>query len=345
MSSPTTGLTVERCPYCSGSHIVRKGLRKKKLETIQLWFCNDCRKVFTPQPVRNKTFPLPLILEGVSLYNLGYSAEAACRLLSERRGLSVSPSTVTSWVTEHQNLCAYSRLRQDGHKLFRPDQLIRSTRLYHQQIYEFSIHRGKLALLIGTGPAQHARFAPVRDFLELMLRRCPHQLFTTATRASSAKKASRFNLNQVSITEKQNFATRIAHLVLPTSPSNKQRHETLQYFMLANDSVTIATEVPIYLLPEDIQHQQQRLGFQIPLTLKQPLTGHIDFLQIRNGAVYILDYKPDAEKNHPIEQLTLYALALSRLTGLKLFDFKCAWFNQDYYYEFFPLHVVHKLSS
>jgi ATP-dependent exoDNAse (exonuclease V) beta subunit len=151
-------------------------------------------------------------------------------------------------------------------------------------------------------------------------------------------------LAQVSITEKQNFATRVAHLVVPASPSNKQRHETLQRFMLANDSVTVATEVPIYLLPEDVLHLQQRLGFSIPLELTEPLTGHIDFLQMRNGAVHILDYKPNAKRDKPIEQLTLYALALSRATGLRLFDFKCAWFDEHHYYEFFPLHVVHKLK-
>jgi hypothetical protein len=40
--------------------------------------------------------------------------------------------------------------------------------------------------------------------------------------------------------------------------------------------------------------------------------------------------------------LTLYALALSRLTGLRLFEFKCAWFDEKHYFEFFPLHVVYK---
>ena len=41
----------------------------------------------------------------------------------------------------------------------------------------------------------------------------------------------------------------------------------------------------------------------------QTITGHIDFLQIRNGAVHILDYKPDAHTNRPFAQLTIYALA------------------------------------
>ena len=66
------------------------------------------------------------------------------------------------------------------------------------------------------------------------------------------------------------------------------------------------------------------------------LTGHLDFLQVRNGAVHILDYKPDARTNKPIAQLTIYALAISRLTGIRLFDVKCAWFNEHEYCEFFP---------
>ena len=41
--------------------------------------------------------------------------------------------------------------------------------------------------------------------------------------------------------------------------------------------------------------------------------------------------------NKPIAQLAIYALALTRLIpGLKLFDIKCAWFNEGEYCEFFP---------
>jgi len=59
--------------------------------------------------------------------------------------------------------------------------------------------------------------------------------------------------------------------------------------------------------------------------------------QVRNGAVHILDYKPDAPTNKPIAQLAIYALALTRrIPGIKLFDIKCAWFNEVEYCEFFP---------
>jgi hypothetical protein len=43
-----------------------------------------------------------------------------------------------------------------------------------------------------------------------------------------------------------------------------------------------------------------------------------------------------------IEQFTIYALALALLTRLRLYHFKCAWFDDEHYFEFYPLHVVLK---
>jgi ATP-dependent exoDNAse (exonuclease V) beta subunit len=114
--------------------------------------------------------------------------------------------------------------------------------------------------------------------------------------------------------------------------------------MLTTDSVTVAVEVPIYLTRADITHLQQ-LGFHMPITTAGTITGHIDVLQIRNGRVHILDYKPGAVHERPIAQLMVYALALSRRTGLRLFDFTCAWFDHRHDFEFHPLHVVHKRRS
>ena len=69
-----------------------------------------------------------------------------------------------------------------------------------------------------------------------------------------------------------------------------------------------------------------------------PITGHIDSLQLRSGFLHILDYKPEAAKEkHAVTQLTIYALALSRRTGLPVKAFKCAWFDERDYFEFFPL--------
>jgi hypothetical protein len=157
----------------------------------------------------------------------------------------------------------------------------------------------------------------------------PFDVSATATAPAS---------NVVIPVEKENFATRMAGLVIPTVGDNRLRHEALQRFMLANDSTTLAAEVPIWLSPEMIVELEREHGIALmPEGAIGALTGHIDFLQVRNRAVHILDYKPDARTNRPIAQLTVYALALTKLVpGLKLFDIKCAWFNEEKYCEFFP---------
>jgi ATP-dependent exoDNAse (exonuclease V) beta subunit len=229
-------------------------------------------------------------------------------------------------------------LREQGRALFTPHQLIRSTRLHHQQVYMFRLHQDKLASTLST--REHRPLQPIGDFLTDMAESCPHHLFQSDARASQGK--ATFDLDAVEIKTKRNHACRLADLVLQTVTHNKRRHDELQRFMLTVDSVTVAVEVPIYLTPADIAHMQRQLGFQIPIDTDATLTGHIDVLQIRNGAIHILDYKPGAAKEKPITQLMVYALALSRRTGLRLYDFVCAWFDEHHYFEFYPLHVVHK---
>jgi ATP-dependent exoDNAse (exonuclease V) beta subunit len=128
--------------------------------------------------------------------------------------------------------------------------------------------------------------------------------------------------------------------VIPSVGDNYRRHEALQRFMLANDSVTLAVEVPIWLTPGDIRALERQHGISLHSEnhpSNQTITGHIDFLQVRNGAVHILDYKPGTRTDRPFAQLTIYALALTRLVpGLRLFDIKCAWFDEEQYCEFYP---------
>ncbi len=187
---------------------------------------------------------------------------------------------------------------------------------------------------------QDKRFAPLADFLERVARICPHNLFTGSSRASQL--GNFVERNHLIVAEKENFATRTAALVIPAVGDNRLRHETLQRFILANDSVTVAVEIPIWLTATDIDALEIEHGIRLLPEAHEPrvLTGHIDFLQVRNGAVHILDYKPDARTNKPIAQLTLYALALTRLAGLRLFDIKCAWFNEEKYCEFFPRSLI-----
>lgn len=98
----------------------------------------------------------------------------------------------------------------------------------------------------------------------------------------------------------------------------------------------------VYLAKSDIAYYKNKNFKFSSRDYRTPITGHIDLLQIRNNLIYILDYKPEAEKINPIEQLTIYALALASRTKLPLKDFKCAWFDDLNHYEFFPLEAVHE---
>jgi ATP-dependent exoDNAse (exonuclease V) beta subunit len=110
--------------------------------------------------------------------------------------------------------------------------------------------------------------------------------------------------------------------------------------MLLNDSVTVAVEVPVYLTWEDVAYYRAR-GCNLGIDA-EVITGHIDFLQIRNGYVHILDYKPEARKEkHAHVQLTIYALALARRTDFPLKMFKCVWFDEKDYFEFVSLTGVY----
>ena len=346
---PLTSKHPDACPHCGSHNVTRKGTRRKKLEIVQLWRCASCKRKFTPGPaaLHNKTYPLRMILSALTDYDLGYSlAETAARL-KKKTNRRVSPSTITAWLHEYKQHCSYRRLRADGLARFPAAQTIRSIKLYHRQVYGYAFHRPKIEFvregMLDDKRSGDKRFAALANFLEAVPLICPHDLFRRdddpKARASQAHPEFA-NVSHIIVNRKENAATHTAALIIPSVGNNKLRHETLQRFMLANDSVTVAVEIPIWLTETDIAALEARYGIELaPRTNGAPrcITGHIDFLQVRNGAVHILDYKPDARTNKPIAQLAIYALALTRLVpGLKLFDIKCAWFNEEEYCEFFP---------
>ena len=316
---------------------------------MQLWRCGACKRTFTPGPaaLHHKTYPLRMILGALTDYNLGYSLPHTAARLQKKTNRRVSPSTISVWLDQYKQQCSYRRLRALGLTRFPPEQTVRSVKLYHRQVYAYGYHRPKLEF-VRNGTLDDKRhgddcFAALADFLESVPTTCPHDLFRREddpkARASQSHPAFA-DVSRIIVNRKENAATQAAALIIPAVGNNKLRHETLQRFMLANDSVTVAIEIPIWLAAANVDAIEAQYGIEL-LQRNGPnppaITGHIDFLQVRNGAVHILDYKPDARMNKPIAQLAIYALALTRLVpGLKLFDIKCAWFNEEEYCEFFP---------
>jgi transposase-like protein len=127
----------ERCPHCNSKRLIKKGTRKKKLEVVPIFRCRACRSLTVgPRTIRNKTYPLPEILEALTLYNRGNSLESTAEKVSSRYGHRVAPSTISRWLSEHPALTTYRRLRDGGLRLFTPTQIIRTHKLCHRQVYE-----------------------------------------------------------------------------------------------------------------------------------------------------------------------------------------------------------------
>jgi hypothetical protein len=296
-----------------------------------------------------------MIVTALTDYNTGYSLQHTAARLKKQTNRSVSASTITTWLDQYRQHCGYRRLRAAGLLRYPAEQTIRSIKLYHRQVYSYAFHRPKLDFVrngtLDDKRRGDKRFAPLADFLESVPATCPHELFRREdepnARASQAS-PTWADATRIIVNRKENAATQTATLIIPAVGNNKLRHETLQRFMLANDSVTVAIEIPIWLTDGEIADLEEEHRIELVPRMgpsERAITGHIDFLQVRNGAVHILDYKPDARTNKPIAQLSIYALALTRrVPGLKLFDIKCAWFNEQEYCEFFPRTIFARRS-
>jgi ATP-dependent exoDNAse (exonuclease V) beta subunit len=124
----------------------------------------------------------------------------------------------------------------------------------------------------------------------------------------------------------------MAELALTLAKTNRERHQVIENFFLANDSTTVAIEVPIYIKPDELTKSEKK---DYGIELDEPLSGHIDIIQQRYTKIHILDYKPEAKKSDrpAAEQLFLYALAFSKRSGIPMRKIMCAYFNENNYYE------------
>ena len=350
-TAPHTNKPPGACPYCGSHAITRKGVRKKKLEVVQLWRCASCKRLFTPGPaaLRNKTYPIRLVLQALTLYNLGYSLGETAKRLKSKAGRAVSPTTIATWIGAHKEQTTFRRLRAEAKTIYPPTQTIRSIKLYHRQVYAFAYHRSKLTLLRRN--PQHQRFEPLASFLENHSVIVPARAVSQRGRSEGPRLASAARVRRYqsphhqsqrehgdrdrgadhSRRRQQQAATRDA-AEFSCSPMTRARSQSR--FPSGSPKTRSAT-------------LETRYGIELAAGgAPRSITGHIDFLQVRNDAVHILDYKPDARTNKPIAQLAIYALALTiRVPGLKLFDIKCAWFNEDEYNEFFPRTLFAKHSD
>ena len=100
-----------RCPICGGKHVIKKGKRKTRYRSRQVYYCKNCKKRFVENKLMNKTYPSGVIVNAISYYNLGYTLEEASSLVNQRFKVKTSKSSVHNWLTEFSDICSFREIR------------------------------------------------------------------------------------------------------------------------------------------------------------------------------------------------------------------------------------------
>jgi hypothetical protein len=301
------------CPRCGGPGI-KAGTRNTRQGRIQKFYCRICRRHFGASPIPRRQYSAAAILGAVTSYNLGRTLEETKAHVARHARVKVPTSTMHAWLVQFASVCTFAKLRKKFS--LSPDEVIRSKIFDHKQEYKFAFHRLKTNLLCKR------HFPQIRRYLWHISEHCPNDLF----QSSDGARCSDAYLPHLTLRliRKETNAQALAKLGLLLAKRSKDRHPSIQHFMLVNDSATVAVEVPVYLHPHEAPD----------LELTGALTGHIDVLQIRGNKVWILDYKPEAKREKRAKyQIYLYARALSVRTGIPLSRFALAYFDDKDYFE------------
>jgi hypothetical protein len=198
--------------------------------------------------------------------------------------------------------------------------MIKHTSLSHGWFYHYRMHVPKTARLCCNG------FSSLGAFMEKMLEACPDHYFTSGPRSS----ALRFDVNTQHIRVDGHEVSKLAELGLRHG-SYRTAHSNVEVYMLERDTNTIAVEVPIWLLPGELEMYHSLFDCE------EPLSGHIDILRVEDDLIWIWDYKPNAEKEKYANcQLLFYALMMSKRTGIPLEKFRCGYFDDKTAFVFKP---------
>ncbi len=92
------------CKFCDSGNVVRKGLKKNKSSTMQMFKCKDCKKRFTANfGFENRRFDESTITGALQMYYTGMSVRDISNHY-EMLGISVSHKTVYNWVKDYSRM-------------------------------------------------------------------------------------------------------------------------------------------------------------------------------------------------------------------------------------------------
>ena len=158
----------------------------------------------------------------------------------------------------------------------------------------------------------------LKDFLNSMTVDCPNHLFKAPPHCSDIEATLPIKLTRERIHKLTDYAGESLSV-----KEYKSTHEKVQTYLLEKDPATIATEIPVWATADELESIANILP-----TSQCTLTGHIDVIRFTDGMVEIWDFKPAAfQEKHAASQVFLYALMISKRTGIPLSKIKCGYFD------------------
>lgn len=310
------------CPNCQSDDTIKRGNRKNKKGEVQIYYCRSCNKKFTKRNNINKTYTMKEIINSLTCYNMGLTFDEI------NKKMKIPRVTVYNWVKEYDNLFNLKRYHKELKQYSNNNEMITNIRYQHSQLFEYQVHNFKNEIIVKNTYPELYRY--LNDLSNEIL--CNNIYKDSTARASQCKLNI---LDKIPIRQNCNNTNKFSKLLPDICYNNKDRHNKIEKLMLYNDISTIAVETPVYLYTpnypiEWIKKMKSDNGY---------ITGHIDLIQVRNKNVYILDYKPGADKENPLGQLFVYACALSRITGIQFFHIILGWFDENNYYEVYTMDV------
>jgi len=304
------------CPYCGSHNVIKKGKRANKYKSIQLYLCKECKKRFSDEFLKNKTYDTKDIINALTLYNKGLTLIEICNKTG------IPKSTVSNWKNQYAKLFNLQKYAKLIREFSQNNDIISRYKYLHKLVYIYQQNSFKLETFIRN------KEKGLYDYLKHVNHgKIDNNIFLNSS-LSASKVKLKIN-HAVALRKVNNNACKLAQIALATVDDNYKRHAAVEKIMLENDISTIAVEVPVFI-------DAGKSTIPLIKNLKSDnnfITGHIDILQYRNNKLYILDYKPNADKEKPLGQLFIYACCLSKATGIPFKKIELAWFDENVYYE------------
>lgn len=313
------------CKHCGSLNVMKKG--KRKLEggkgERQIYSCKECLHRFSLE-TRKKRFDVWPIIDAVCAYHNGYSYNEVCEMIARKYKIKVGKSSVERWVKEYG--LGYLDVRDMIISKHGSGIIVERMFNHSGLVYNFKFHKGKLK--------EYGKFEGLKGFISRVStgKGVRDEVFNGAgeSEGGNEMRCSQTRTDvHVGVSASENMKlNRVVGEMLKIVKNNRQRHMLVENLLLSCDRDTVAVEVPVWYWDK-----LKDVG----------VCGHIDVVQVRYGKVWIMDYKPAAEKEQyekVVSQLYNYALALSFRTGVTLRDIMCAWFDSAKTYSFKPAEVV-----